>query len=345
MRRALELASNGRYGVSPNPMVGCVIVRDGVVVAEGWHRRAGEAHAEVDALSRCSDARAATLYVTLEPCSHHGRTPPCADAVIASGVKRVVAAMSDPNETVAGRGFERLRSAGIDVTTGVCEGDARRLNERYVWSITEKLPFVLVKAAMSIDGKLATTGGESQWITGEEAREKSLVLREEFDAILVGGGTIKADNPRLTRRLGLAATPWTRVVLDGDGEVPPHAQVFGDGTRTLLFTSRPPLDAAQSVEVVRVEGRVDIRTVLGELYARGITSVIIEGGPVVMAEILARDLWQKMVLFVAPMFIGGSATHSIFGATPAPRLTDARRFRFDRIESVGKDLMITAYPA
>ena len=345
MRRALELASNGRYGVSPNPMVGCVIVRDGVVVAEGWHRRAGEAHAEVDALSRCSDARTATMYVTLEPCSHHGRTPPCADAVIASGVTRVVAAMSDPNDIVAGRGFERLRAAGIEVATGVCEAEARRLNEKYVWSITEKLPFVLVKAAMSIDGKLATTAGASQWITGEEAREKSLALREEFDAILVGGGTVKADNPRLTRRLGLSSTMWRRVVLDGDGDVPEHAQVLADGAPTILFTSRPPLDRPANLEVVRVEGRVDIRTVLGELYSRGITSVIVEGGPVVIAEILARDLWQKMVLFVAPMLLGGGAAHSIFGASPVSRLTDARRFRFDRVESVGRDLMITAYPA
>ncbi|HEX6179118.1 MAG TPA: bifunctional diaminohydroxyphosphoribosylaminopyrimidine deaminase/5-amino-6-(5-phosphoribosylamino)uracil reductase RibD, partial [Thermoanaerobaculia bacterium] len=332
------------YGVSPNPMVGCVIVRDGNVIAEGWHRRAGEAHAEVDALSRCSDARGATMYVTLEPCSHHGRTPPCADAVIASGVERVVVAMADPNEIVAGRGIERLRAAGIEVTTGVSEAEARRLNEKYVWSISEKLPFVLLKAAMSADGKLATSGGESQWITGEDARQKSLALREEFDAILVGGGTIKTDNPRLTRRLGLGSTSWTRVVLDGDGDVPAHAQVFGDGARTLLFTSRPPVDGSQSVEVVPVEGRVDIRTVLGELYSRGVTSVIVEGGPVVLAEMLTRDLWQKMVLFVAPMFIGGGATHSIFGGSPATRLTDARRFRFDRVESVGRDLMITAYP-
>jgi diaminohydroxyphosphoribosylaminopyrimidine deaminase/5-amino-6-(5-phosphoribosylamino)uracil reductase len=344
MRRALELAENGRYGVSPNPMVGCVIVRDGQTLAEGWHRRAGEPHAEAEALARCSDVRGATVYVTLEPCAHHGRTPPCADALIAAGVRRVVAAMIDPNEIVAGRGLEKLRANGIEVDLGVCEAEARRLNEKYLWSAAEKLPFVLLKAAVTLDGKLATAAGESQWITGSEARERNLLLREEFDAVLVGGGTIAADNPRLTRRMGLSPASWTRVVLDGDGGAPPHAQVLTDGGRTILFTPRPPLDPRPGLEIVPVEGRVDIRSVLGELHARGIHSLIVEGGAVVHAEIVARELWQKMLLFVAPMFVGGDGTHSIFAGPPAPRLTEARRFRFDRVEMVGSDLLITAYP-
>ena len=345
MRRALELAEQGRYTVSPNPMVGCVIVRDGVILAEGWHRRAGEAHAEVDALSRCPDPRAATMYVTLEPCSHTGRTPPCASAVIASGVSRVVVAMTDPNEAVNGRGLEAMRAAGVEVVTGVAEGEARRLNEKFVWSATQKLPFVLLKAAMTLDGKLATSLRESQWITTEAAREKNLALREEYDAILAGSGTIRTDNPRLTRRLQQSETSWTRVILDGDGEVPPHSQVLRDGGRTLLFTSSPPLDAQAGVEVVRTEGRVDIRNVLGELYARGIHSVIVEGGAVIHSELIARGLWQKMILFVAPMVVGGHDAPSIFGGPPAMRLTDAHRFRFDRAEFVGRDLMLVAYPA
>jgi diaminohydroxyphosphoribosylaminopyrimidine deaminase/5-amino-6-(5-phosphoribosylamino)uracil reductase len=345
MRRALELAEHGRYTVSPNPMVGCVIVRDGVVLAEGWHRRAGEAHAEIDALSRCEDARDATMYVSLEPCAHHGRTPPCAPAVIASGVKRVVVAMNDPNDAVNGRGVEEMRAAGIEVVTGVAEAEARRLNEKFLWSVTQKLPFVLLKAAMTLDGKLATAARDSRWITTEAARERSLALREEFDAILVGGGTIKADNPRLTRRLRLSETAWTRVVLDGDGEVPPHAQVLVDGGRTILFTSAPPLDRAPGLEVVETGGRTDIRTVLGELFARGIRSVLVEGGAVVHSELIARELWQKMMIFMAPMVVGGHEAPAIFAGPPAMRLTDAHRFRFDRAELVGRDLMIVAYPA
>ena len=344
MRRALELAEQGRYTVSPNPMVGCVIVRDGAVIAEGWHRRAGEAHAEVDALGRCPDARGATMYVTLEPCSHHGRTPPCADAVIASGVSRVVVATIDPSEHVDGAGVERLRAHGIDVTTGICEAEARRLNEKFLWSATYKLPFVLLKAGMTLDGKLATAARESQWITSETAREKSLALREEFDAILVGSGTVKADNPRLLRRLRLSDTPWTRVILDGDGEVPPHSQVLTDGGATLLFTPSPPLDRRPGLEVVRTEGRVDLRSVLTDLHARGIRSVLVEGGAVIHSDLIARQLWQKMIVFVAPMLIGGGDAPSIFSGPAVATLTDAHRFRFDRVAFVGNDLMIVAYP-
>lgn len=343
MRRALFLAEQGRYSTSPNPMVGCVIVRDGNVIAEGWHRRAGEAHAEIEALRACTDPRGATMYVTLEPCSHHARTPPCAGAVIASGIARVVVAMRDPNELVNGRGIDAIRAAGMEVIEGVCESEARRLNEKFVWAITHKLPFVTLKAGMTLDGKLATVARESQWITSEAAREKSLALREEHDAIVVGGGTVRADNPRLTRRLGLASTPWTRVVLDGDGDVPPHAQILTDGGRTILFTSNPA--AHNGDGVVRIDGRPDLSQVFADLYTRGIQSLLVEGGAVVHAEVIRRGLWQKMVLFVAPMIVGGGDAPSIFSGEAVTRLTEAYRFRFDRAEFVGADLMITAYPA
>ncbi|HYI07888.1 MAG TPA: bifunctional diaminohydroxyphosphoribosylaminopyrimidine deaminase/5-amino-6-(5-phosphoribosylamino)uracil reductase RibD [Thermoanaerobaculia bacterium] len=346
MRRALALAENGRYTTSPNPMVGCVIVRDGVIIAEGFHRRAGEAHAEVEALRHCDDPRGATMYVTLEPCSHHGRTPPCVGAVIDAGVARVVVAMEDPHEVVNGRGIAALRAAGIEVVTGVLEAEARRLNEKFVWSISQKLPFVLVKAGMTLDGKLATVTRESQWITAEAAREKSLALREEYDAILAGSGTVKHDNPRLTRRLGLAgeATPWTRVVLDGDGEIQPHAQILTDGGRTILFTSAD-VPSTGDLEVIRTEERLDLGLVLTELYARGIRSLLVEGGAVVHSEIIRRGLWQKMILFVAPLIVGGANAPSIFSGEAVSRLTDAYRFRFDRVELVGGDMMITAYPS
>lgn len=347
MQRALELAQQGRYTVSPNPMVGCVIVRDGVVLAEGFHRRAGEAHAEVEAL-RGVDAKDATIYVTLEPCSHHGRTPPCAEAVIAAGLKRVVVAMADPNDVVNGRGIERLRAAGIEVTVGVLESEARRLNEKFAWAVSQKLPFVLVKAGMTLDGKLATVARESQWITSEAAREASLRLREEYDAIVVGGGTVTSDDPRLTRRLGLAgeATRWTRVVLDGDGDVPPQAQILHDGGNTILFTASPARYAASAnLEIVATEGRVDLERVFGELHARGIRSVIIEGGALVHSEVIRRGLWQKMILFIAPLLVGGAEAPSIFSGEGVPRLTDAYRFRFDRAERLGSDLMVVAYPS
>lgn len=328
MRRALELAERGRYTTSPNPMVGCVIVRDGNVIAEGWHRRAGEPHAEIEALRQCDDARGATMYVTLEPCAHHGRTPPCVDAVIDSGVARVVVAMEDPHDVVNGRGNAMLRGAGIEVTVGVLESEARHLNERFVWNVTRKLPFVLVKAAMTLDGKLATVTRDSQWISAEASRERSLLLREEYDAILVGSGTVKADNPRLTRRMNLAGErPWTRIVLDAQREVPPHAQVLNDGGATIHYDA--PTDLAQ---------------VFGELYARGVCSVIVEGGSLVHAEVIRRGLWQKMVLFIAPMIVGGANAPSIFSGEAVSRLTDAYRFRFDRVEFVGSDVMVTAYP-
>src|SRR3954471_13723271 len=255
MRRALDLAARVRYSVSPNPMVGCVIVRDGNVIAEGWHRRAGEPHAEIEAL-RDVDARGATMFVMLEPCTHHGRTPPCADAIIAAGVTRVVIAMRDPHEIAAG-GVEKLRDAGIEVEIGILESEARKLNEVFIHAITHRRPFVVLKAGMTLDGKLATITRESRWITSESARQKSLELREQYDAILTGAGTILDDNPQLTRRLGLASTPWTRIILDRRRVVPPDATVLSDGAATLHTTDDVDLGkrlAAPSRRAVRSLG-------------------------------------------------------------------------------------------
>lgn len=329
MRCALELAEHGRYSVSPNPMVGCVIVRDGAVIAEGWHERAGEPHAEIKALLNCDNARGATMYVTLEPCVHQGRTGPCSNAIVDAGVARVVVAARDPHDVVNGRGIEHLRAAGVEVTTGILEKEARRLNEKFLYAITAQLPFVCVKAAITLDGKLATVTHDSHWITGEGARQKSLELREEYDAILVGGGTVCEDNPKLTRRLGwsTAATPWTRVVLDRDRRVPPTARVLTDGALTLHITQDIDLDA-----------------LLSDLFSRGVHSLIVEGGSHIHSEFIRRRLWQKMVVFVAPSVVGGSDAPSIFAGQPAQRLTEAYRFRFDRAEFVGGDVMLIAYP-
>jgi diaminohydroxyphosphoribosylaminopyrimidine deaminase/5-amino-6-(5-phosphoribosylamino)uracil reductase len=327
MRRALELAERGRYSVSPNPMVGCLIVRDGIVIAEGWHRRAGEPHAEIEAL-RNVDARGATMIVTLEPCAHHGRTPPCVDAIIAAGVSRVVMAMRDPHPVAAG-GVEKLREAGIEVVAGVLEDAARRLNEIFVHAVTHRRPFVLLKAGMTLDGKLATVTGESKWITSEAARQKSLELREECDAILAGGGTVRTDNPNLTRRLGwnTATAGWTRIILDRRRIIPTDAHVLTDGGAT-----------------IHIVDDVDLDALLADLYERGIHSVIVEGGSNVLSEFIRRGLWQKMIVFVAPMIVGGGDAPSIFSGEGVATLADAHRFRFDRVEVVGGDVMVTAYP-
>jgi len=318
MRRALELAARGRYSVSPNPMVGCLIVRDGNVIAEGWHQRAGEAHAEIEAL-RNVDARGATMIVTLEPCAHHGRTPPCTDAIIAAGVSRVVVAMRDPHPVAAG-GVEKLREAGIDVITGVLEEEARKLNEIFVHAVTHRRPFVLLKAGMTLDGKLATVTRESKWITSEAARQKSLELREEYDAILAGGGTVRTDNPHLTRRLGwnTARAGWTRIILDRGRIVPPDAHILRDGGAT-----------------VHVVDDVDVDALL---------AVIVEGGSAVLSEFIRRGLWQKIVVFIAPVIVGGADAPSIFSGEAVAKLNEAYRFRFDRVETVGGDVMVTAYP-
>jgi diaminohydroxyphosphoribosylaminopyrimidine deaminase/5-amino-6-(5-phosphoribosylamino)uracil reductase len=325
MHRALDLAARGRYSVSPNPMVGCIIVRDGNVIAEGWHRRAGEPHAEIEALRSVDDARGATMFVTLEPCVHHGRTPPCVAPIIAAGIARVVIAMRDPHAIAAG-GIEQLRDAGIEVVTGVLESEARKLNEIFIHAVTLRRPFVLLKAGMTLDGKLATVTRESRWITSDAARQKSLELREQYDAILVGAGTILDDNPQLTRRLGLASTPWTRIILDRRRIVSADATVLTDGGKTLHITDD-----------------VDLDTLLADLYGRGIHSLIVEGGSNVLSSFIRQQFWQKMIVFIAPMFVGGADAPSIFGGEAVGELANAYRFRFDEVQGLGKDLAITAY--
>lgn len=351
MSRALELAEKGRYSVSPNPMVGCVIVRNDEVLGEGFHQRAGQPHAEIEALRSCSvDTAQATLYVTLEPCLHHGRTPPCLDALRRARLSRVVIATRDPTPEVNGRGVAALRKAGIAVTEGLLEDRAARLNEKFLHSARTRNPFVLVKAGMSLDGKLGTIDRRSRWITSPESRQRSLELREEYDAILVGSGTVIADDPRLTRRLGWnrSIAPWLRVVLEGDGSIPPSSNIFTDGEPTLLFTSRRGRGhAGETTEVVEMEareGRIDLAAVLDHLGQRGVRSLIVEGGSLVLSEFLDRRLWQKLVLFIAPLFVGGSSAPSIFQSDRIHDLEDALRFRFDSVEPSGSDLMVTAYP-
>lgn len=351
MKRALELAGTGRYSVSPNPMVGAVLVRDGRIIGEGWHARAGEDHAEIAALrAAVEDPRGATLYVTLEPCCHHGRTPPCTSAVIEAGIAEVVIAVEDPSPHVGGKGIEALSAAGIVVVRDVCRDEAERQNEKFLHSAGHLTPFVLLKAGMTLDGKLATRAGSSRWITSPESRDRSLLLREEYDAILVGAGTVIADDPRLTRRLGINTSirPWIRVVVDAEGEISPNASLFNDGDPTLIYTTKPEryhsLGATEAVEMVRGPDGLDLRRVLQDLRSREIRSVIIEGGSMVLTSMIRGGLWQKMQIFIAPMVVGGAAAPSIFGGDGIDDLSRAHRLRFDAIERISSDLLITAYP-
>lgn len=350
MKRALELAEKGRYTASPNPMVGCVIVREGRIIGEGFHERAGESHAEVEALRACSESpRGAEVYVTLEPCAHFGRTPPCADALIEAGVGRVIVATGDPHHEVDGRGLARLRDAGIAVEVGLSGSAARRLNEKFLYSARTRRPFILIKAGMTLDGKLASVARKSRWITSPESRRQGMLLREEHDAILVGSGTVHEDDPELTRRLGLAGErPWTRLVVDATSDLSREAKILNDGGRTIVFTSsgrfEPPGANVETVRLPASRGRLDLDQVFRETWARGIRSIVVEGGSLLHSEIIEHNLWQKMVLFVAPMVVGGPGAPSIFAGEGVGELADAHRFRFDRFEKIGPDLMVVAYP-
>ena len=355
MARAFELAERGRYSVSPNPMVGAVVVSGNRIVGEGFHRRAGGPHAEVSALRRAGDrAQGATLYVTLEPCSHTGRTPPCSDAVVRAGIQRVVAAAKDPNPFVRGRGMRRLGRAGVSAVWSARE-DRRRAedqNEKFRKWISRGRPFVLAKWASTLDGKIATAAGESRWISGPAARERSLAMREEFDAILVGAGTVIADDPRLTRRLGWnRTTPHRRIVLDGRLRVSERARVFRDPAGAILVTARPVSHpkarrfVSRGVTVWSLPGRrrdsVSLPRLLRRLADQDVTSVIVEGGAATLYEFFAARCVDSVAVFVAPRIFGGSSAPGGVGGKGfrlprSPRLTDLSW------ESIDADLLLTA---
>lgn len=354
MDRALELAARGRCGASPNPMVGAVVLdREGRLAGEGYHAEFGGPHAEVVALRQAAEeARGGTLYVTLEPCSHHGKTPPCVDSILAAGVRRVVLALPDPTFTVGG-GTERLRAEGVDVHEGPGADRARILNRRWLRWARSKRPWVTMKAAVSLDGRVATRDGDAKWITGEAARERGLELREEHDAILVGIGTVLADDPKLTRRLGLnPVSGWRRIVLDSRLRTPSDAVVVqSQPTATLIAHTakaaeedRRRLLEAQ-VELVELPSddldRVDLEALLKRLAKSEISALLVEGGPTVHGSFVDADLVDETAFFVAPILIGGSAPASVAGRGVAT-LDLARRFRFEDVRHHGDDLEIRA---
>src|SRR5215471_946689 len=356
MQQALDLARGGLGFVSPNPLVGCVIVKDGAIVGRGYHQRFGGAHAEVHALQGAgARAHGAVLYVNLEPCSHTGKTPPCADAVIESGVRRVVVALRDPNPLVAGRGLSRIEEAGIAVTVGVCEAEARKLNEAFCKYILTGRPFVTLKSAITLDGKIATRTGASQWITGELARQEGHRLRHAADAILVGIGTVLQDDPQLTTRLPdqQGANPL-RVIVDSTLRVPLQAQVtdVASDRRTLIVTTaRAPV---AHVEALRTRGievvclpayddeRVDLEALFRYLGERGIASVLVEGGATLSATLLRRRLIDKVLLFVAPKIIGGDGI-SMVGPCGVESMEQVIHLRDVVSQCLGHDVLLEAY--
>jgi diaminohydroxyphosphoribosylaminopyrimidine deaminase/5-amino-6-(5-phosphoribosylamino)uracil reductase len=356
MRRAIGLAEAGRYGASPNPFVGAVVVSPaGEVVGEGAHRRFGGPHAEVEALAAAgAAARGGTLVVTLEPCAHHGKTPPCVDAVAAAGVGAVVVGTRDPNPAVDGAGIAALRARGVTVVEGVEEAACRDLIRRFAYRQRSGLPFVTLKLAMTADGKLAARGGRRQAITGAAARRAAYALREEHDAVLVGIGTVLADDPGLRRTLGLNPDPRVRrVVLDSRARMPAGAVMLrGDAGRvTVCCTPAAPAPrrrrleraGAEVVEVAAAaDGRCDPVEVLRVLAAAGIGAVLVEGGGEVHASFLRAGAAQEAVIFIAPLVLGGRGAVPAVGGEGYPSPEAGVRLRFRDVARVGEDLMLTA---
>jgi len=361
MARALQLAARGTYSTAPNPAVGCVLLdAHGAVAGEGWHHRAGQPHAEVYALHAASiRARGGTVYVTLEPCSHHGRTPPCTDALIEAGVRRVVAAMQDPNPRVAGEGLRKLAAAGIVTAVGLLEREARELNRGFVSRMTRGRPWVTVKLGSSADGRTALADGSSQWITSEPARADVQLLRARAAAILTGIGTALADDPALTvrdRALDLGGRVPLRVVLDSHGRLEPDLKLARDGLPTLVFSSNAGARAlarlaeaessALQVETLPADaaGRIDLNATLRRLAALECNEVLVEAGPRLAGSFVAAGLADEIVLYVAPTILGDQAQPSFVLPQPLRVLAERPQYSYRDVRRIGPDLRLTLRP-
>lgn len=352
MARALELARRGIGHTRPNPMVGAVLVKHGQIIGEGWHQQYGGAHAEVNAFASCKeDPEGATLYVTLEPCSHYGKTPPCAELIIRKKVARVVTAMVDPNPLVAGRGIEKLRQAGISVSVGLMEEECRQLNEVFLKFVTEKQPFVLYKAAMSLDGKTACFTGDSQWISSEVSRTEVHQMRAQYAGIMTGIGTILADDPRLTARVDGAEDP-VRIIADSQLRIPLKAKVLHESGRTILLTTSQASEEkkkevqALGAEIIVADGphnKVDLKQAMTHLALMGIDGILLEGGSTLAEAALETGIVDKICFYVAPLLIGGKAAPSPVGGIGAAHLPEAVRIKNTTVERCGADFKITGY--
>ena len=352
MARAISLARNGLGRTSPNPLVGAVIVRDGRIVAEGWHRKAGTPHAEIHALNMAGElARGATVYVSLEPCAHYGRTGPCARALVEAGVSRVVVAMMDPNPKVAGKGIAILQEAGIEVTTGVLEQEARQLNEVFLKWMTTGLPFVALKTAMTLDGKIATAAGQSQWITNEASRYETHRLRDIYDGILVGINTALADNPSLTTRLKeYQGRNPVRIVVDSRARLPLTAKLVTDGAaRTIVaVTEQAPAERVEALRSAGVEiivagssNHVDMQSLMEQLGAMKISSVLVEGGGSVNFSLLQAGLVDRVYAFIAPKLVGGRDALTPVEGEGFQELDRAVELENIQLRQLGSDVLLT----
>ncbi|HRD48999.1 MAG TPA: bifunctional diaminohydroxyphosphoribosylaminopyrimidine deaminase/5-amino-6-(5-phosphoribosylamino)uracil reductase RibD [Candidatus Contendobacter sp.] len=349
MARALTLARRGLYGTDPNPRVGCVLVREGEIIGEGWHQRAGEPHAEVNALNAAGAlAHGATVYVTLEPCCHHGRTPPCTDALLKAGISRLVAAMPDPNPQVAGRGLAILRDAGVTVDCGLLEAEAQALNPGFIQRMTTNRPFVRIKLAMSLDGRTALASGESQWLTGEAARQDVQQLRARSSAIMTGIGTVLADDPSLNVRLPEATRQPLRVILDSGLRTPPTARTLRLPGSVLIFTavadpaSQAPLRAAgaEIIMAPRTEQGLDLRAVMAELARRECNEIHVECGPTLTGALLQAGLMDELVIYMAPLLLGDKA-RGLFQLPELTRMSERMELEILEMRAVGRDWRVT----
>jgi diaminohydroxyphosphoribosylaminopyrimidine deaminase/5-amino-6-(5-phosphoribosylamino)uracil reductase len=353
MKRALRLAEKGRGRTSPNPMVGAILVKDGKVVGEGYHAKTGEAHAEIIALQQArEETRGAILYLNLEPCTHYGKTPPCAPQVIEAGVKRVVIGMEDPNPLVKGKGIEILRKAGLDVAVGILEKECRRVNEAFCKYILKKEPFVILKVAATLDGKMATRNGDSKWISGEASRRFVHKLRDQVDGVMVGIGTVLKDDPLLTARIRGGRDPY-RIVLDSRLKVPEEAKVIGTSPSKAIIatTELAPKDKIEKFEKRGVqvlvldskEGRVNLKSCLSKLGEIGMVNLLVEGGSQVNGSFLDEGLIDKLLLFLSPRLIGDHQALGIFGGRGVFILPKAIVLKEIKTKRLGEDILLEGY--
>ncbi len=352
MARALVLARKGLYTTDPNPRVGCVLVKNNTILGEGWHAKAGQPHAEPEALKNVQDAKGATAYVTLEPCSHHGRTPPCCDALITAGISRVVAAMPDPNPLVAGQGLKRLQAAGIEVTCGVLRQDAELLNRGFIKRMTQHRPFVRSKLAMSLDGRTAMASGESKWITSTGSRRDVHKLRAESSAVLTGINTVLADDPALNARVDFDVEQPIRVVLDSQLKMPVNAQMASFPGRRLILTCSKNDIKRQALENAgfevfyfeNLQGRPDLHAVMAFLADQQVNNLLIEAGAILNGALLTEQLIDEYVVYMAPSVLGDQG-RGLFALPALNCMADKKKLKLTDVRHIGPDLKLTLIPS
>lgn len=349
MARALQLAEQGRFTTDPNPRVGCVLVKDGRIISEGFHEKSGFAHAEINALKNATEStNGATAYVTLEPCSHHGKTPPCCDALIAAGIKRLVVGMADPNPLVSGRGLERCKAAGIEVIYDVLRADAEKLNRGFISRMTKNRPFIRSKIAMSLDGRTALANGESKWITSPEARADVHHFRAESSAILTGIGTVLADNPSLNARVNFPIVQPIRVILDSTLRMPLNSKMVNLTARTLILTCSTDENKQKELKNVGFEvvvlpnimGRLDLHAVMNFLAKQEINTVFIEAGATLNGALLEAKLVDEWLIYVAPCVLGDKG-RGVFALQELHSMSEKKALKWHEVRHVGEDLRLT----